>query len=525
TRAEYQKKKSECERLDGALAKLKKDVDGKKKPGEKEIEASGALYKRQQELLASGRQEAQNLQSDHSSLNSEITILENGLLLAQNRATRAEDLERKLQSILNGKPIAELDSEAQKLKTEIDNLTESHASIHAQIAELTSAVQTLDTAHAKCPVCDSDLSEGKAEKIGGEKAKLLEAKKAELAVSATALKEKKAALVSYEKKANDYSLHSTELSRLKSEGIDVSQFRNEITKKEEARKKKADLLKFAQQEVTGLEKELERARTAFEEMQRTAKLFGELDSSTEKFTPAQGERSKLDFSESTYEEKRKAYEELRLTFAKIDAEAAGGENQLRLMEELVASIKKELSYLQEKEQLATSYGVAAQSMAIYKNSLAAAQSELRANLIEEINQALCEIWPSVYPYLDYSGVKLEADEKDYRLLMEKNGAWREVDSVASGGERACLCLALRIAFATVLTPDIGWLILDEPTHNLDADAVLLLSEAINSKIPSIVEQTFVITHDNALGETSEGEVFRLERDKSKNESTRVEKAA
>ena len=119
-------------------------------------------------------------------------------------------------------------------------------------------------------------------------------------------------------------------------------------------------------------------------------------------------------------------------------------------------------------------------------------------------------------------MKLEADEKDYRLLMHKD-IWREVDSVASGGERACLCLSLRIAFATVLTPDIGWLILDEPTHNLDAEAVTLLAEAINRKIPSIVEQTFVITHDPALGESAEGSVFRLERDKSKGESTRVEK--
>ena len=60
---------------------------------------------------------------------------------------------------------------------------------------------------------------------------------------------------------------------------------------------------------------------------------------------------------------------------------------------------------------------------------------------------------------------------------------------------------------------------------MDAEAVLLLSEAINTKIPSIVEQTFVITHDSALGETSEGTVFRLERDKGKNESTKVEKAS
>ena len=523
-RENYQKKKSECERLEGALARLKKDAEGKKRPSEKEVEASGTQYMRQQELLVSGRQEASNQQSEHSSLNSEIAILENGRKLAENRATRAEDLERKIKALLSGKTIAELDAEAEGMKDAIDRLTSLHASLHAQIAELTSAVQTLEGAGAKCPVCDADLSEGKTGKIAGGKKETLGAKKAELGATGAKLKEKKAALSAYEKNASDCALCNAELARLKSEGINITQFRDEIAKKEEARKKKAETLKFAQQEVNGLEKELEKARTAYEEMQRAAKMFAELESSAGKFTLAQEELSKLDFSEDAYEEKRKAYEELRLASAKIEAEAAGGETQIRLMEELAASIRKELIYLQEKENLAGAYGAAAQGMAIYKNSLAAAQSELRANLIEEINQALCEIWPSVYPYVDYGGVKMEADEKDYRLLMEKNGAWREVDSIASGGERACLCLALRIAFATVLTPDIGLLILDEPTHNLDADAVLLLSEAINTKIPTIVEQTFVITHDNALGETSEGAVFRLERDKSKNESTRVEKA-
>ncbi|MCX6769503.1 MAG: hypothetical protein NT051_02365 [Candidatus Micrarchaeota archaeon] len=199
----------------------------------------------------------------------------------------------------------------------------------------------------------------------------------------------------------------------------------------------------------------------------------------------------------------------------------GEQKQLALLTELVRVIGLELSEAKKKALLAKNYSEAAQSMAIYKNSLAAAQTELRASLVEEINEALAEIWPAVYPYSDYDSVKLEADEKDYRLLMHKNG-WREVDSIASGGERACLCLALRIAFASVLTPDIGWLILDEPTHNLDAEAVALLADAINTKIPSIVEQILVITHEPALGETANGAVFRLDRDKATGEPTRVE---
>lgn len=416
----------------------------------------------------------------------------------------------------------ELDASVPKLKEEYDGLSAQHASLHAQIAELSSAVETLSSAGAKCPVCDSDLAHGKAEKISAEKKGILEKKKSELHDSGESLKEKMAALKSLEKKAYDLSLISAEAERLAREGIEAAPFADGIAKKAEARKKKEEELKKGMDGVAKLEAAVQQSRKALEEAQRTARLFSETDEASQKLALAREEMGGLDFSESAYEEKRHAYEELRLRSAKMDAEAAGASSQLGLMEELCTSMQKEIARMEEKGSLAEKYSSAAESMAIYKNSLSAAQAELRSSLVEEINEALAEVWPSVYPYSDYGGVKIQAGEKDYLLLMEKAGQWREVDSIASGGERACLCLALRIAFATVLTPDIGWLILDEPTHNLDSDAVLLLSEAINQKIPSIVEQTFVITHDSALGENSEGSVFLLTRDKGKNESTKVE---
>lgn len=523
-RGAYSRKKSDCERLEGAVQGLQKEAHGKKKPSQAELDSYSEDYSKRQEALLAARQSLQELQNGLSGLKSEIGILENGTKLAQARAKRAGELDGKVRGLLSGKVIAELNSEAENTKQEAESLSSIHSQLHAEIAQLVSAVETLSSAGAKCPVCDSDLSSGKAGRISDGKRAVLEDKKAKLDSTGKQMREKKAELSALEKKANDLALCNAELARLRSEGIDVSVFEDEIAKKKDLRMAAEKKLSAEQEGMKKLESALEKARAALDDANRASKLFAELDSSSEKLAAAKDELSKMDFSEQTYEEKRKSYEELRLQAAKLEAETAGFASQMGLMGEVFASLEKGMSYLQEKGRLAAGYAGAAEGMAIYKNSLAATQSELRSNLVEEINSALCEVWPAVYPYSDYGGVKIEADEKDYRLLMEKGSIWKEVDSIASGGERACLCLALRIAFATVLTPDIGWLILDEPTHNLDADAVLLLSEAINTKIPSIVEQTFVITHDNALGEASEGTVFRLERDKGKNESTKVEKA-
>jgi len=312
--------------------------------------------------------------------------------------------------------------------------------------------------------------------------------------------------------------------RMKADAADASSLE---AKQKAAREKAAALeagAKAGEDAILQTEKRLEEARKRHEEAVRAEKLFSDLEAAKGKLSEAQSALAALSFDEEKYEAARKAAEALSVGLARAESDFLGEERRLKLVAELRAVLEAEQKGMERKAAIAQMYADAASEMAIYKNSLAAAQTELRRQLVGEINRALLEVWPAIYPYSDYSGVKLEADEKDYLLLMHKEGEWREVDSVASGGERACLCLALRIAFATVLTPDIGWLILDEPTHNLDAEAVALLAEAINRKIPAIVEQTFVITHDSALGESAEGAVFRLERDKGRGESTRVERA-
>jgi len=131
------------------------------------------------------------------------------------------------------------------------------------------------------------------------------------------------------------------------------------------------------------------------------------------------------------------------------------------------------------------------------------------------------LWPIVYTYGDWDKVKVFATEKDYEIKVHQ-GEWRGLEAHASGGERAALALCMRAAMSVILTPQLGWIILDEPTHNLDEVAVQSLGVALSEKMPKIIPQVIVITHEQKLLEAAPARVLKFERDKRKGEDTKIE---
>ncbi|MEI7960998.1 MAG: hypothetical protein WCI04_01560, partial [archaeon] len=83
-------------------------------------------------------------------------------------------------------------------------------------------------------------------------------------------------------------------------------------------------------------------------------------------------------------------------------------------------------------------------------------------------------------------------------------------------------LCIRIAFSLVLTKKLSMLILDEPTHNLDSNAVAKLSEMLREQMPRLVEQIFVITHDKQLETAASSNLYLLTRNKDNDEATKAE---
>jgi DNA repair exonuclease SbcCD ATPase subunit len=160
---------------------------------------------------------------------------------------------------------------------------------------------------------------------------------------------------------------------------------------------------------------------------------------------------------------------------------------------------------------------------VFENCLSATQIELRTSLLQTINEAMSNIWQSIYPYNDFTDARLNVVDNGYDLeVLSRNKLWTRVEGILSGGERSAAALCIRIAFSLVLTKQLSILILDEPTHNLDETAVLKLSEMLRDSLPELVSQTFIITHDKNLENAASSKVYKINRNKDLDMPSEVE---
>lgn len=234
----------------------------------------------------------------------------------------------------------------------------------------------------------------------------------------------------------------------------------------------------------------------------------------------EGKRTALAFVEQDYEGARLECEGHRLTLERISSEHASFTQKLKSAAEIAALASSERKTLEENEKRIAHFSKLEEELSLYKNALLETQSGLRKEVIEAINAAMNDIWGMVYPYADYKGLRVTADERGYSFELY-DGQWRAAE-VASGGERASMALAFRVALAAVLTPNASMLILDEPTHNLDKEAVSVLAHALQYNLPELVEQSFVITHDEGLMGSEFASAYRLSREKGEGAPSQAE---
>jgi DNA repair exonuclease SbcCD ATPase subunit len=159
---------------------------------------------------------------------------------------------------------------------------------------------------------------------------------------------------------------------------------------------------------------------------------------------------------------------------------------------------------------------------IFEKALEKTQVQLRKEFIDTVNYTMNDIWPNIYPYDDFTRITLNIEGGDYVLqLGDRMGRMGNVDGIASGGERSIASLTLRIALSLVLAPQLKWLVLDEPTHNLDSKAIEDLAQTLKTRVGDFVDQIFLITHEEKLEEAVTGNLYRLERDKEKDGVTKT----
>ncbi|MCD6434258.1 MAG: AAA family ATPase [Candidatus Diapherotrites archaeon] len=472
----HKQRSKEKEKMIDEKTRLEKELSSFKAK-EKELEELEQKYKDLNELLLATKSKREQITKIIEETEAEL------------RGKTLAELQKELESLSKEREkIISIKNKKEAKKNEENNMFVSNSNriavLKAQLREIEESIKNLESIDASCPLCLRSLDKKTKQKIIAkqkEKTQQIEKELAELNKKSQEIEER-IKLLNNEIAENDKKIE------------DIN--KRELNLKENLSKlKQLNELKENNEKLEAKEKELEQ------------------------------QISKIPFKDADLKEIRTRIASLTERLQGINREINLIELNIKEIENSIEELKKQIQEIEKLEKHIAKMELIHSDLQLFVNSLASTQADLRSLLVEEINLALEEIWPRVYPYKDYSAARLIIDEGSYELVVrDRNNNWTRVEGILSGGERSAAAICIRIAFALVLTRHLGWLILDEPTHNLDSNAVNVLAELLREHLPEFVEQIFIITHQPLLENAATSSLYIFDRDKAKDEPTKVTQA-
>ena len=216
-------------------------------------------------------------------------------------------------------------------------------------------------------------------------------------------------------------------------------------------------------------------------------------------------RERLDALKGKKEEIYRRLTELRETLAGKRAELSGVKREREEWEKRAERVRR----LKEYHNLLSHLLLAVEE----------AQKEIRTEVLTYLNILLQKTWEGLFPYPAYPSIRLRPEKEDYVLeLMDRRGNWVNALGVTSGGERTSALVALRLAISELLS-NLGLLILDEPTHNMDANVTAEFAHILREgRIPQVI----LVSHKEELQNAASGRAYIL---KKVNGTTRISLAS
>lgn len=478
---------------DSELAELSKRLEGKVEFGKGLLKKSEDA-KRDAEKLRVQAEGLEKKEKEHDKLHE-------ALLGAKARAGEISRIIAEIEEGLGKRKVSDIEKEAEECRRrlfeseneikKIDGLIEKNSELannemqklkvyESRIEEMQKSLLQLKGAKASCPICKSSL---------GEKTRL--------------------ALMAEE----DRGIEGIR-KLIKETGAEIEKF---VSQKDGLRQEK----KTAEGSLRKLRENEMECRSLAEKARKVSSYIKEMQNAdgqrkeTEKKLHALGfdeeglknardacsrENARIDSLQIEIASNNEIIEGIRANMGKIE----GMKNEMKIMEADIANMK----------------GVV-EKLSIFTNALKASQGELRNLMIDAINQAMHDVWGKVYPYADYNSAKIDIENGNYEIkVRDARRNWIRVEGILSGGERSAAAITIRIALSLVLAQNLSWIILDEPTHNLDVLAVEEFSKMLRAHLPEFVEQVFIITHDKEMEKAATSRVYIMERDKKEDGITK-----
>lgn len=438
----------------------------------------------QKQDLQKQLKESQELETKLKSIASQDFILTNQL----------DQINKSLDVSLD---LSKINLEKEKLSEEINSTIQKQTVLNSQKQEIVKAVAELEKGFSKCPVCDSQLSEFQvSEKLKSKKE--LNAKITNdilvLEKSLLSLKQEFSLLQKKERKASEQHL--------------LNDRRKRIIEEKKMLDEQAKVL-GKPKDTSVLEKDIDSITQAIDyqtKKQQNLEIINKQEILSKKL-------SALNYDDNIYLSLLADLKNQEEKLNNNNVQISLIQGILKNLENTKAQFEKLSLDLKDKQTSVTKLETKQKDMTFFSQALENSQEHLRKVLVDNINKTLEVIWPKIYPYGDYLSARLRA-ENDYVLeVLTLGKEWIRVEGLLSGGERTCAALSIRVAIALSLTKRLGLLILDEPTHNMDSKTISMLSSILDKELPELVDQIFIVTHDQKLLETTNSSKYIIERDK------------
>lgn len=499
-------------------------IDDELKECEKKIDELSSFLKKSQS-------EYENLQSQLARSKTKIEFL---------RRDKIEKLEKEFEGKIRIKREFEhlrdttgenIEEQINAKRSTLERLIGEVGTMKSKVKELGDTLSRLSSAVGRCPICDSVLSEERKNILMNEKEremKLLKEKIEDVRKNRQVTEEGIEYLRHAARKLDEMLAEIRDFDKIKGE---LENSRQLFVQHNKSVDKLSRQLNSIKAQIGATQEELQTTMNNKQKIAILSAQMGDYENRKSRLDELKKQRDELKKHLVETENKiagreiKKTEEWLRNAIAKereIETRISNYDNLVKERQSRVWEIEKSLEAAEREIKEIERLERLVKELKIFTRALQQTQIELRQEFIEAVNYTMNKLWPTLYPYQDFTGIRLGIEEGDYILqLQERTRNWINVDGVASGGERSIACLALRIAFALVLAPQLRLLVLDEPTSNLDVASIKVLATTLREGINEFIDQCFVITHNEALEEAITGSAYRLERDKAKDEATRI----
>lgn len=436
--------------------------------------------------------------------------------LQQKKDGLQEDLEELNEQKEKLEDLADVEEQLEDLNDKRTDTADTYQSINASIDQLTEQRESLQSADSTCPVCERELDDE-------HRNQLLEETNDQLDTKNDTMEELEERIDELDEKIETVSSQRDAL--LQYQGVDekIAETSEDVDEVTEKVKTVDDDRAQLEDTMDDLDPEtLRDERDQLQQAQQLQNKQAKKERIEEKINDLQEQQEDLSFDEESFEETHEHLNELTSQIDVLQSKIESKNNLIDEKEERLDTYKEQQEHIKELEETLEALSEQRDFLSELEHALEQTQEQMRKEFVSTTNDVMDQVWNTVYPYHDYPSIRLNAGE-DYRLVLEdQRGEMIPVEGEVSGGERHTAAFTLRIALATVLTPDTRLLILDEPTHNLDRQAIEQLGETLRHTIDGFMDQVFLITHDEQLESAVTGDLYRLQNDESTNGITTVD---